>query len=412
MTRKGVWNLQQVRDKYLQSLWVNSTALWAWGGQFDDSRGLLGQNDGDNNTSVSSPVQVGSDDEGWQASGGDASSNYNSAGGNAMYSIKTDGTLWTWGYNFRGVLGLNNQGQKVSSPTQIPGTTWATVGNAGAATVSAIKTDGTLWVWGRNDNGNLGLNQPGAWMDPMRSSPTQIGSATNWTAVAGGEEFFLARKSNGELWSWGYNAQGSLGQNSTNPDNNGISSPVQIPGTTWSNDIVGSGGASFAIKTDGTLWAWGVNNDGQLGVNNKIYYSSPVQVGSGTDWATLHKNSDMTRNVMAVKTDGSLWMSGGNNYGQLGQNSRTEYSSPVQIPGTWSTTIQPVGVNYGRRAMAVKADNTLWAWGHNVYGVLGQNQSGPVSISSPVQVPGNWADVINARYTAFGIKIGLTPSQL
>jgi len=359
MTRKGVWNLQQVRDKYLQSLWVDSTGLWAWGGQFDDDRGILGQNDGANNTSVSSPVQVGSDDEGWQVSGGNASNNRNSASISTMYSIKTDGTLW---------------------------------------------------VWGANENGQLGLNQPGAWVDPRRSSPTQIGSDTTWTAVSGGSNHWLARKSDGTLWSWGENGSGQCGQSSTIPDNNGLSSPAQIPGTTWTNNITGAQNSSFAIKTDGTLWGWGFNYEGQLGQNNTTSYSSPKQLGAGTDWALVGKNAVYSRSLMAIKTDGSLWMSGNNATGGLAQNNETQYSSPIQVPGTWSTTIQPVVVRYGRRAMAIKSDNTLWAWGQNEYGPLGQNNL--TDYSSPVQIPGVWADVASSGRSSFGIRKGLTPSQL
>ena len=411
MTRKGVWNLQQVRDKYLQSLWVDSTGLWAWGGQFDDDRGILGQNDGANNTSVSSPVQVGSDDEGWQVSGGNASNNRNSASISTMYSIKTDGTLWAWGGNVAGVLGINagHPSHRRSSPTQVPGTTWATMANCNMTTAS-IKTDGTLWVWGANENGQLGLNQPGAWVDPRRSSPTQIGSDTTWTAVSGGSNHWLARKSDGTLWSWGENGSGQCGQSSTIPDNNGLSSPAQIPGTTWTNNITGAQNSSFAIKTDGTLWGWGFNYEGQLGQNNTTSYSSPKQLGAGTDWALVGKNAVYSRSLMAIKTDGSLWMSGNNATGGLAQNNETQYSSPIQVPGTWSTTIQPVVVRYGRRAMAIKSDNTLWAWGQNEYGPLGQNNL--TDYSSPVQIPGVWADVASSGRSSFGIRKGLTPSQL
>ena len=129
-------------------------------------------------------------------------------------------------------------------------------------------------------------------------------------------------------FAWGYNGYGQLGQNNITY----YSSPVQIPGTTWSS--IGVGLNSLATKTDGTLWAWGYNTYGQLGQSNRTQYSSPIQI-PGTTWSSIKSTN---YHALVTKTDGTLWSWGYNFYGQLGQSNTTQYSSPVQIPGTaWSS---------------------------------------------------------------------------
>ena len=133
---------------------------------------------------------------------------------------------------------------------------------------------------------------------------------------------------------WGRNAQGELGQNNTTY----YSSPVQIPGTTWSKGHASGSRTNIAAKTDGTLWSWGYNNYGNMGVNSSSnYFSSPVQIGSGTDWSTDYQkiiNGKTGSISVAIKTDGTAWAWGGNNVGQLGLNDTIARSSPTQIPGT------------------------------------------------------------------------------
>jgi hypothetical protein len=180
-----------------------------------------------------------------------------------------------------GQLGINSTPDR-SSPVQVGAlTTWSKVAAGGNHSL-AIKTDGTLWSWGFNNRGQLGQNNT-----TYRSSPVQIGASTDWAEIAGGFEFSLAVKTNGTLWSWGQGFFGQLGLN----DNNYRSSPVQIGAlTTWSQ-IAGGKYFTLALKTDGTMWGWGRNNDGQLGQNNQVNLSSPVQVGALTTWARLPKMS-------------------------------------------------------------------------------------------------------------------------
>jgi len=300
---------------------------------------------------------------------------------NATFSIKSDGTLWAWGRNAQGQLGQNTLTYH-SSPVQIPGTTWSRVRYAGtAAAVLATKTDNTLWAWGYNAYGQLGQNGP---TNTDRSSPIQIPGTTWHTEKFDmGHNKAFATKTDGTLWAWGRNNWGQLGLNQAPAQLAACSSPIQIPGTTWSN-IQDAYGHTNATKTDGTLWAWGYQGYGELGQNNTTVYSSPVQI-PGTTWdkigSSLYASS-------ATKTDGTLWTWGHNDHGVLGQNSTVQYSSPVQIPGTTWSNVQ---FNDVRCGFGIKTDGTLWSWGRNQYGQLGQNHT--ASISSPTQIPGtdwNW----------------------
>ena len=378
--KTGPWGLDQVFNKINQgSIWTYSGAkqLWSWG---YNQNGKLGQN---NLTAYSSPVQI---------HGGGTWDGLVSSGSEHTLATKSDGTLWAYGRNnSSGNLGLNDRTDR-SSPTQIPGTTWPITNDSElscSGSISlAIKTDGTLWSWGGNYRGGLGA--PGIGGDDDRSSPVQIPGAT-WKGVCTGGFGQLAVKTNGTMWSWGSNVYGVLGTNQTGgawPNYDAAqkySSPVQIPGTTWNKIPQGVAYSRYATKTDGTLWSWGYNAGGMLGQNNTTNYSSPTQI-PGTTWDKLYTGKGGT-NFASIKTDGTLWVMGRNSSGVLGQNQAsaqlTATSSPVQIPGTWDKI--SIGSNM---SMGIKTDGTSWVWGHNNYGTLGQNNR--TYYSSPTQIPGDW----------------------
>ena len=313
-----------------------------------------------------------------------------------------------WGYGDYGRLGINDNASR-SSPIQIPGTDWSRMGS-GAYAVGGIKTDGTFWTWGSNFKGMLGLNEsaPGPQgSSDTYSSPVQLGTDTTWAHARWGEYNTMAVKTNGTLWAWGVNTDGQLGLNNTMPwPSGGVSSPDQVgTDTTWSTSMetLSTGyNASGAIKTDGTLWMWGGNGPtGILGQNNTTSYSSPKQVGTGTDWSVLTGASAV--GVHAIKTDGSLWSWGNNNLGNIGHNDRTYRSSPTQIPGTWSK-VNSIAL---QATMAVKTDGTLWTWGSNEHGELGHNEGSPSkNLSSPTQVGTgtDWSDVRGFIRNAMAVK--------
>jgi alpha-tubulin suppressor-like RCC1 family protein len=345
--------------------------LFSWGSNYS---GMLGHN---NNISRSSPTQV-------PGAGWSSIKAHNSA--NALFGVKTDGTLWGWGQGRFGSIypyeipgGYNTYN---SSPVQIPGTTWKHASNAHSFSIG-VKNDNTLWAWGYNaEYGAIGDNTI-----VSKSSPTQIPGtwATNVNSFGGSNNNSVAIKTDGTMWVWGSNHNsGNLGLNQATPVR--ISSPVQIPGTTWSQ-VIHCDHGTMALKTDGTIWGWGINDQGGLAQNNtNSGYSSPVQIGDKTNWASIGNGS---RNKGAINTSGELWMWGFNEEGTLGQNSRTYYSSPVQVPGTnWAHLDIGAGLQ-GKMVQAFKTDGTLWAWGDGGQGQMGNNTNGnPAHYSSPVQIPG------------------------
>jgi alpha-tubulin suppressor-like RCC1 family protein len=331
--------------------------LYSWGRNADGGLGL------NNIVSRSSPTQVGTDSSWLSISGGDTT-----------VAIKTNGTLWALGgVAGLGALGLNDQINR-SSPVQIGSlTNWSLLSNSNyAASFYAIKNDGTLWAWGYNgtDFGNLGLND-----NFNKSSPTQVGTDTNWSSVATQYVFGAAIKTNGTLWMWGRNQQGQLGQN------NRVyrSSPTQVgTETSWQQVILGSNQA-LAIKTNGTLWAWGQNSFGQHGSNNTIVRSSPVQIGTDTNWSKLTPGQNF---VLAFKTNGTLWAWGRNDYlPALGLGDSINRSSPVQI-GSGTTWLNAAAGKY--HVIATKTDGTLWGWGDNTHGMLGLGNN--TNYNSPKQI--------------------------
>ena len=238
--------------KFLALVQQQTTAGPTTGPLFQWGSNSLGQLGDSTFTSGSSPVQVGTSS--WSAL---------ATGDNFTAAIKTDGTLWTWGSNDYGQLGLNiSYTQYRSSPVQVGAlTTWALV-SASSSHTAAVKTDGTLWTWGRGTNGRLGTGNI-----LNRSSPVQVGALTNWSKVSAGNYFTASVKTDGTLWTWGYNGIGQLGDGTTLDR----SSPgtVASGGTTWCSVSAGSRHVA-AIKTDGTLWTWGANAFGTLGDGTTI----------------------------------------------------------------------------------------------------------------------------------------------
>jgi alpha-tubulin suppressor-like RCC1 family protein len=297
--------------------------------------------------------------------------------------------LFTWGLNNNGQLGHDDRATSENA-RKLGGSEWdnsqiSLRGNYAAA----VKSDGTLWTWGNNTGGALGS---GSFLTAQRSSPVQVGALTNWAKVIGYGPRKFAVKTDGTLWSWGRNEGGELGLNDVNDRN----SPVQVgTDTNWAEVY-----PLHAIKTNGTLWAIGGGGFnaslGLLGLNDVVARSSPVQVGALTNWSKMSSEGQF-----AIKTDGTIWSWGSNNVGQAGQNDRGVYrSSPTQIGALTSwVAITSAG--------ARKNDGTLWLWGASSHGALGNgvvNDGFPRS--SPVQLGSDtdWSWFNRGGSSNFAIK--------
>ena len=309
-------------------------------------------------------------------------------------AIKTDGTLWTWGQNDTGQLG-NGTKTNNNSPTTVIGENllWVQV-SAGSEHVAAIKADGTLWTWGSGFYGALGHGSQDG-----RSSPgTTVGGGDNWSQVSAGTDCVMAVKTDGTLWTWGENNSfGRLGTGETTSFKR-LSPGTTIGGGTNWKQVSYFFSHAAAVKTDGTLWCWGSNATGCLGDGTNITRESPgTTIGGGTTWSQVSAGEYFTA---AVKTDGTLWTWGTNSDGQLGNNTLTGQSSPITTAGG-GTTWNQVSVGQGI-AGAVKTDGTLWMWGNNQVGQLGDNTQ--TRRSSPVTPAGggtNWSQV-SAGYQVVG----------
>ena len=354
--------------------------LWTWG---NNANGELGTND---TTIRCTPVTTFAGGANWKQV---------SRTSNHTVAIKTDGTLWAWGYNGTGELGTNGGGSKVTPVTTFAGGTNWKQSSCGWFHTAAIKTDGTLWTWGSNGYGQLGTNGGSS------NVPVQVfGNHTNWKQVSCGILETAAIKTDGTLWTWGRNPFGGLGTN----DTTGRATPITTfaGGTNWKQITTGYNYIT-AIKTDGTLWTWGLNSVGQLGINDTTNRNTPVQVfGNHTNWKSVGDSINFSSISMAIKTDGTLWTWGSNGSGQLGINDTTNRATPVT---TFAGGTNWKSVGGGNQTAAIKTDGTLWTWGSNGYGQLGTNDT--TSRSTPVTTFAggtNWKQVSCEQYGPAAIE--------
>lgn len=297
------------------------------------------------------------------------------AGGwNPGYAVKTDGTAWSWGHNSSGQLG-NGTTTSSNVPVQIVGLTNVVKISAGWKHAVALKNDGTVWAWGDNISCQLGTGAP-CGSSSSSNIPVQVSGLTNIIDIASGDSHTLALKSDGTVWVWGKNADYQYG--------NGLftvsTTPVQVPSLTNITSIGAGFRHSLAVSNDGSLYVWGGGGFGELGLGNNNSSSVPAQVNGMTDVnsvATVSGNFSLV-----LKNDGSVWSWGYNNYGQLGNGSSTSSNVPVPVQGLTDVTEISGGYEF---AVAVKSDGTVWSWGNDNNGQLGNGVNSTAS-NVPVQV--------------------------
>jgi len=301
-------------------------------------------------------------------------------------AIKSDGTLWGWGYNNFGQLGDGTTIDR-SRPTKIGvSKQWKHVYTKINHTM-AIKKDGTLWGWGRNSYGQIGN---GTKLD--KRSPTQEPSKSKeWEKASTGAEFSVALKKDGTIWTTGRNLYGQLGNN-TAVDSR-VFQNITSTGTAWKDISAGYYHAS-AIKNDGTMWNWGRNNYGQVGDTTVANKKVPTQEALGdSNWAKTEAGYNYT---LALKSDGTLWGWGYNGNGQIGDGTRTAKKVPVQEASMASDW---VGISGGSsHSVGIKSDHTLWGWGTNNYGQIGDGINNLKDTPDSVNFEESWTQVSASQF--------------
>lgn len=292
-------------------------------------------------------------------------------------ALKADGTAWVWGNNVSGGIGDGTNGLAASKsvPTAVIGShSFVKISTNNNAT-AALKANGEVWVWGRGTSGKLG---DGTVLTSY-SSPIQVIGGHSFVEISTGESHLVMAKQDGSLWATGPGLH--------NGDGTGLgrSSPVQVAGGHSFVSFIASAGNTYALKSDGSLWGWGLSSDGQLGSTSST--SSPVPIAAGYRFAKI---SAASTRVFALQQDGNLWAWGDNTAGRLGIGIPTSplfgYSTPIQVVGGHLFTQLSVSSDVNSMG-AVKADGTVWTWGLNLSGQLGDGTI--ITKSAPVQVIGN-----------------------
>ena len=374
--------------------------IWTWG---YNSQGQLGNGQTGSSNSVSIPTKVTSGTIYTQISaGGDSSLALDNEGnifgcgdnergqltfeqtamswvqinvklsklGSNGVALDDEGNIWSWK--------INGDGTK-QIPTQITNGTQYIQVQGGSL---ALDSDGNIWTWGNNGNGQLGNGQSGGNV----SSPIQITTGTKYIQIAGGSSHCIALDESGNIWTWGYNNQGQLGNGEKGTN---VLVPTKVTSGTKYVQIATGSLHSLALDEEGNIWTWGINSDGQLG-NGESGYSNnvliPTQVTTGTKYIQIEGRGS---NSIALDEKGNIWTWGSNSSGQLG-NGESGYSKNVVTPTQITNGIQYTKISGGSSCLALDSEGNIWVWGSNTAGELGD---------------GTGANVTQPKKLELGIKV-------
>jgi alpha-tubulin suppressor-like RCC1 family protein len=382
-------------DKHTIALNADGT-VWAWG---NNDHGQLGDGSLINR---STPVKVSSLTDVVEVATGDSFS----------VALKDDGSVWAWGWNAYGMVG-NDSTDDALMPTQVLGqsgvgylTNVVSI-DCGNHYVLAVKSDGSVWSWGCNASGKLG---DGTFNE--RHTPVQVlgeegsGYLTGIIMVAAGDSHSLALDGNGNVWAWGTNFLGQLGIGKTNTNE---TEPVRVENLAHVKAIAAGKEHSIALKNNGTVWAWGVDHNGQLGDGLWDIKYIPARVNNLNNVISISAGGNTSA---VLKSDGTAWAFGSNSHGQLGNGSMIDERTPIQL--STATDIRSVAVgNY--HILVLRKEGDVWASGRNTSGQLGDGTQ--TNSNTAVQVVGLY-DVghlnllmVNKNTHFKGIKYFITDAE-
>jgi alpha-tubulin suppressor-like RCC1 family protein len=335
----------------IQTYPAASRAVWAWGGS-----GYLVQGGSSVPVATSHPVAGVSGVTGLGTS---------YAVGSALLA---DGTVRSWGDGTAGTLGNGTNDQTID-PVPATGLTEVNALAGSSATMAALRSDGTVWAWGDGGHGSLGNGTTNS-----SNVPTQVSGLSDVRSIGGaGLGTLFAVKDDGTVWAWGRGDYGLFGDTKNSP---AALTPVQVPGLADITAVVGGFKTAYALTSDGTVWSWGVAQNGSLGHSTSTPISAPGQVTGLTDVTEVDGGSGW---AMARRADGTVWAWGSNSNGQLG-GAGPAVITPAPVPGLSDVSQIAAGASVG---YALRSDGTVWSWGLGFFGSLG-NGVIPVPVNNPL----------------------------
>jgi alpha-tubulin suppressor-like RCC1 family protein len=311
-----------------------------------------------------------------------------------LCAVAPDGSLWCWGRNTSGALGLGDTSARDRPARVGTETDWATVGT-GFDWACAIKTSGALYCWGANGAGQLGLGDTMA-----RMTPTRVGSDTDWESLGPGQYHNCAIKTSGALYCWGEGGQGRTGLGTTGDR----STPQRVGSDSDWAMVAGRDNHTCGVKAGGELYCWGDNANGQLGIGSAGgTRQTPTLVPGRSDWVMADVGGSGLaggRYSCALTTGGELYCWGDGDNGVLGQGDRLDSTSPVRVGTDEYDTFQ-TGLSH---VCAVRTDGALFCWGEGSDGQLGTGDTGDRLVAGRVGTESDWAGVVTTTFTSCGWK--------